>query len=101
MDRTHPNHVEWRSTMEPGPSEEKTMHLKPISAVTAATLLVLASLACNTITGGGLNNAQATVNAALTAAVSGNFAATADAAKATAGALLNTPGEGTATPKPT
>ncbi len=77
------------------------MHFKPVSAFLAATLLVLASLACNTITGGGLNNAQATANAVLTAGVSGDFAATADAAKATADALVNSAGEQTATPKPT
>jgi hypothetical protein len=77
------------------------MHPKPISAVLAATLLVAASLACNTITGGGLNNAQATANAVLTAGVSGDFAATADAAKATADALLNSGGDQTATPKAT
>jgi hypothetical protein len=77
------------------------MHVKPISVITATTLLVLASLACNTITGGGLNNVQATANAALTAAVSGGFAATADAAKATVDALLNSAGEETATPIPT
>jgi hypothetical protein len=77
------------------------MRLKPISALMAATLLILASLACNTITGGGLPNPQATVNAALTAASFGGFAATAESVKATADALLNSAGEETATPKPT
>jgi hypothetical protein len=69
--------------------------------MTGAALLVLASLACNTITGGGLNNAQATANAVLTAGFSGDLAATADAARATADALLNSAGQETATPKPT
>jgi hypothetical protein len=70
------------------------MHHKAFSAVLAVTLLALASLACNTITGGGLNNAQATANAVLTAA-------SGDAAQATADAALNSVGEDTATPRPT
>jgi len=77
------------------------MRPKPFSIVIAAALLVLASLACNTITGGGLNNAQATANAILTAGVPSGFEATADAVKATADALLNNSGSDTATPKPT
>ena len=77
------------------------MHLKPISAITVAALLVLASLACNAVTGGGLNNAQATANAAFTAAASGDFAATADAAEATADALLDNASEETASPEAT
>ncbi len=77
------------------------MHRKPISAITVAALLVLASLACNAVTGGGLNNAQATANAALTAAASGDFAATADAAQATADALIDNAGQETAAPAAT
>jgi hypothetical protein len=82
------------------------MHLKPTAAIMAVTLLALASLACNAVTGGGLNNAQATANAVLTAAVSGDSAATASeataaAAQATADALINAPDEATATARPT
>jgi hypothetical protein len=76
------------------------MHYKPTSAVLAVTLLALASLACNTITGGGLNNAQAIANAVLTAA-SGDLAVTADAVQATADAALNSVDDETATPEPT
>jgi hypothetical protein len=77
------------------------MHLKPISAFLAAALLVLASLACNTITGGGVNNLQATANAALTAGFSGDFGATATAAQATVEAAINGVGEAPATSRPT
>jgi hypothetical protein len=77
------------------------MQVKTSAVIAAGTLLVLASLACKTITGGGIPSIQATANAALTAAASGGFAATAEAAKATADALLNNTGDETATPKPT
>jgi hypothetical protein len=77
------------------------MHSKPVSALVAVTLLVLASLACNTITGGGLNNAQATADAALTAAFSGDFEATAESAEATAEAAIDGIDEATTEPEPT
>ena len=76
------------------------MQLKKFSALLAAALLVLASLACNAITGGPLNSAQSTANAVLTSAASGDFEATAESAKATADAALNNLGEATETVEP-
>ena len=66
------------------------MRLKSLSGFVAVAMLLAATLACETITGGGIKNIQATANAALTQASSGDVSLTADAAQATVDAAQAT-----------